>query len=90
MAEPIAARQKIQPSSFNRYFSRQSEALDEKTEKIEELKMNIQDAYREWQSALENFENAECKDMIDYYSYRIKASQIRYEYLLRKAKEVQV
>jgi hypothetical protein len=47
----------------------------------------IQDAYMEWQSALTNFENAEGKDMVDYYAYRIKASQIRYDYLLRKAKE---
>jgi len=27
------------------------------------------------------------KEMVDYFAYRIKASQIRYDYLLRKAKE---
>lgn len=51
-----------------------------------ELHEAIHEAWLEWQNALLNFENADCKDMVDYYSYRIKASQIRYEYLLRKAK----
>ena len=27
------------------------------------------------------------KEMVDYYAYKIKASEIRYDYLLRKAKE---
>ena len=72
-------------------------AKSEKTAKEEEkqayiraLTECIQDAYEEWQYALKNFEDADNKDLIDYYSYRIKASQIRYEYLLRKVKEAQV
>lgn len=56
---------------------------------MKELYENIHDAYLEWQSALSHFETAECKEMVDYFSYRIKASQIRYEYLLRKAKDHQ-
>jgi len=54
-----------------------------------ELYEAIHEAWLEWQSALLNFETADCKEMVDYYSYRIKASQIRYEYLLRKAKALQ-
>jgi len=54
-----------------------------------ELYETIHEAWMDWQSALLNFEDADCKEMVDYYSYRIKASQIRYEYLLRKAKALQ-
>ena len=51
-----------------------------------ELYETIHEAWLEWQNALLNFEDADCKEMVDYYAYRIKASQIRYEYLLKKAK----
>jgi len=53
---------------------------------LAELYETIHEAWQEWQNALINFESADCKEMVDYYAYRIKASQIRYEYLLRKAK----
>lgn len=56
---------------------------------LTELYETIREAWLEWQNALLNFENADCKEMVDYYTYRIKASQIRYEYLLRKAKALQ-
>ncbi|NMA66885.1 MAG: YaaL family protein [Clostridiaceae bacterium] len=59
----------------------------QKEENLKELRESINDAYREWQNALSNFESAEGKEMVDYYIYRIKASQIRYDYLLKKAKE---
>jgi hypothetical protein len=61
----------------------------QKDESMRELAENIKDAYMEWQSALANFEVAEGKDMVDYYAYRIKASEIRYDYLIKKAKEAQ-
>ncbi|MGI6050389.1 MAG: DUF2508 family protein [Acetivibrionales bacterium] len=59
----------------------------EKEEYMDDLADVIRDAYSEWQNALANFDTAESKEMIDYYSYRIKASEIRYGYYLRKAKE---
>jgi alpha-galactosidase/6-phospho-beta-glucosidase family protein len=67
--------------------AQEAEMLAEKEELMRELTENIQDAYIEWQNAMANFETAEGKEMVDYYSYKIKASQIRYEYLIRKAKE---
>ena len=57
--------------------------------KIRELTENIHDAYIEWKNAMANFETAEGKEMVDYYAYKIKASEIRYDYLIRKAKENQ-
>lgn len=72
-------------------FRKRSGCLSQTAEDpaLTELYETIHDAWLEWQNALLNFENADCKDMVDYYTYRIKASQIRYEYLLRKAKALQ-
>lgn len=67
--------------------ARESAKMAEKEELMRELAENIQDAYNEWQNAMANFETAEGKEMVDYYSYIIKASEIRYEYLLRMAKK---
>ncbi|HHY65174.1 MAG TPA: DUF2508 family protein [Clostridiaceae bacterium] len=67
--------------------AREAAKKAEHEEYMRELAENIRDAYMEWQNALANYETADCKEMIDYYAYRIKASEIRYEFLLRKAKE---
>ena len=67
--------------------AREAAKLAEKEEIMRELTESIQDAYTEWQNAMANFETAQSKEMVDYYSYKIKASEIRYDYLLRKAKE---
>ncbi|MGI6086134.1 MAG: DUF2508 family protein [Acetivibrionales bacterium] len=72
---------------INRAKAKEAAELAEKEVLLRELTENIRDAYIEWQNAMANFETAEGKEMVDYYSYKIKASEIRYEYLLRKAKE---
>ncbi|HHW23425.1 MAG TPA: DUF2508 family protein [Clostridiaceae bacterium] len=85
-----AIKQKSYFSGFLQKFASKSKEAAKKAEHDEymrELAESIRDAYMEWQNALANYETAEGKDMIDYYAYRIKASQIRYEFLLRKAKE---
>jgi hypothetical protein len=48
---------------------------------------SIQLARAEWINANRNFEFAQDKDIIDYYTYQIKASETRYQYLLRLARE---
>lgn len=68
----------------------EKEALKSRRESMLELTEAIREAYMDWQNAMINFENADCGDMVDYYAYSIKAAQIRYEYLLRKAKQAQV
>lgn len=52
-----------------------------------ELMENIRNAKKEWVEANTNFEYVEDQEIVDYYTYKILASQIRYEYFLRKAKE---
>lgn len=82
---------KSESLNFLRKFAgakaREAAKLAEKEEHLRELTENIQDAYTEWQNAMANFETAEGKEMVDYYAYKIKASEIRYDYLIRKAKE---
>ncbi|MDD4493157.1 MAG: DUF2508 family protein [Eubacteriales bacterium] len=56
---------------------------DEKTALIED----ICNARVEWQSAVNEFENVQDKEIVDYCIYKIKAYQIRYEYLLKRARE---
>lgn len=56
---------------------------NEETELIETIK----NAKAEWVKAFVNFEYAESQDIVDYYTYNLKACEIRYEYFLKKAKE---
>lgn len=47
---------------------------------------HIKNARTEWLHACMDFEYVDDQDIIDYYTYKIKACQIRYEYFLKKAK----
>jgi len=60
--------------------------LDPERDRTALLK-NIAQARQEWLNAVSNFEQAEDSDLIDYYIYKMKACQVRYNYLLKKAKE---
>jgi len=53
----------------------------------DELIQCIKLAKSQWEIANLNFEQAQEKELIDYYAYEIKACEIRYEYFLKKAKE---
>lgn len=55
-------------------------------EKKIELIVSIIKAKRELNLAIKNFETAE-KGLIDYYSYQIKASKSKIDFLLNKAKD---
>lgn len=90
MSEQVVIKQKTDVLGLVRRLtpSREKTLEQQKNEEYyKELTENLHDAYNEWQVSLANFETAESKEMIDYYSYRIKASQIKYDYLLKKAKE---
>ena len=52
-----------------------------------ELLQSIRDVYDEWVNANRNFEYAEDEASVDYYTYRIKACEVRYDYFLKKAKQ---
>ena len=54
-------------------------------DKDEDIIKNVIKAKSELECAINNFEYAE-KDLIDYFSYQIKANQAKLDYLLKKAK----
>ena len=56
----------------------------------EELLKGIKDAKDEWEEAILNFEHADNNDIVDYYTYKIKACQIKYNFLIKKAKEKEI
>lgn len=60
-----------------------SENLNEKGDLLESISI----AKKDWACANINFEYAYDEQEIDYYAYKIKACEIRYEYLIKKAKE---
>ncbi|MDQ2086032.1 DUF2508 family protein [Herbivorax sp. ANBcel31] len=46
----------------------------------------IEKARNDWTNAIRDFEYAEDEEIVDYYTYKIKACQVRYEYFLKIAK----
>jgi len=48
---------------------------------------SITNAKREWMEASYDFNYVVDKEMVDYLSYKIKAYEARYQYLIRIAKE---
>ena len=54
-------------------------------DKDEDIIKNVIKAKAELECAINNFEYAE-NDLIDYFSYQIKANQAKLDYLLKKAK----
>ncbi|NLD46544.1 MAG: DUF2508 family protein [Clostridiaceae bacterium] len=59
----------------------------EEINEMENLIECIRNARSEWLNAITNFEYVAENGLVDYYTYSIKAYQVRYEYLLKKAKE---
>lgn len=52
------------------------------------LMLEIKAIKTQLQSAYNNFDHIQDSLMIDYYTYQIKAYEIKYEYLIKKAKEI--
>lgn len=52
-----------------------------------ELLLSINKARQEWILANYNFEFAADDGLVDYYIYKIKACEVKYEYLIKIAKE---
>jgi hypothetical protein len=60
-----------------------------KSEDIEtqELIKNLKLAQIEFETAINNYEFANDPELVDYHTYNIKATQTKYQYLLKKVKE---
>lgn len=71
---------------FNYFLDKlsKSKSYDNDTQ---DLINNLRNAQSEFETAVSNYEFAEDPELVDYYTYKIKATQTRYQYLLKKAKE---
>jgi len=53
----------------------------------QDLINHLKNAQNEFETAVRNYEFADEPELVDYYTYKIKATQTRYQYLLKKVKE---
>lgn len=59
-----------------------------KTAEERELLDEIREAYREMTATFSHFDNAVEPELIEYYTYKYKADQIKYDYLIRCMKKL--
>lgn len=68
-------------------YTRENKILEKSDEEKEiELMVSIMKAKKELDEACKNFEYAQ-EDLIDYYTYQIKATRAKFDYLVKQAKE---
>lgn len=58
-----------------------------KTQEVEDLLYLLRLTKTNWNDSISNYEYATDEEMIDYYTYQIKAQEMRFKYLLKKAKK---
>jgi hypothetical protein len=58
------------------------ECLDETQELINLLR----NTKSQWRDSISNYEYVTDEELVDYYTYQIKAQEMRFKYLLKKAK----
>ena len=70
---------------FQYLFEKITKNKPEDTDTLDLIK-NLKHAQNEFETAINNYEFANDPELVDYYTYNIKATQTRYQYLLKKAK----
>lgn len=71
------------------FFVKQRESLNpvDTQKEIEELIRLLRSTKSQWRNSISNYEYMTDEEMIDYYTYEIKALEMRFKYLLKQAKE---
>lgn len=68
-------------------YTRENKIIEKSEEEKEvELMVSIMKAKKELDEACKNFEYAQ-GDLIDYYTYQIKATRAKFDYLVKQAKQ---
>lgn len=77
---------------MSEYYLNEGKNIKDKTEEEikKELITSINNVILELNTAHENYDNAVGKEMIDYYSYQIKAFQSKYDYLIKTIKNMNI
>lgn len=76
------------PNFLKKLFHNYEEEFEKPVPDSLLLLKSIKQARQEWIEAVTNFDQADNNELIDYFIYRMKACQIRYNYLLKVAKEM--
>jgi len=86
MTETLDMYESDEPKSIGVWSWIMKKLNNEKNEK-DEMAEILKKAQADLDVAMNNYEFADEPALVDYYTYNIKAAQMKYEYLLRKAKE---
>ena len=78
--------EKKEQGIFQYLLEKITKTQPEDTDTVELIK-NLKSAQDDFETAVNNYEFANDPELVDYHTYNIKATQTRYQYLLRKAKE---
>lgn len=73
---------------FSKFLPKVQSEIDYEKDDLDkkELIECINRARNDWINANREFEYAQNDEIVDYYTYKIKACQVRYEYFLKLAK----
>ncbi len=83
----LRRRNKTIVSLIKRIIVKEKAKPEYESDEDRELIENIKKAKADWINANQNFEYVGEQGMVDYYTYNIKACQVRYEYYLKLAKQ---
>ena len=71
-------------------FIKEMKVIDRtKVNSYEELMNNIDKVKKNLESDYNNLQFIEDENLVDYYTYRIKSEEAKYDYLLREAKKIE-
>ncbi len=71
-------------------FIKEMKVMDRKSvNTYQELMNNIEKVQKNLASDYNNLQFIEDKNLVDYYTYRIKAEEAKYDYLIQEAKKVE-
>jgi len=86
MTETFELYENDEPQSIGVWSWIMKKINSSKSEKNEMMDI-LKKAQIDLDIAMNNYEFADEPALVDYYTYNIKAAQMKYEYLLKKAKE---
>ena len=84
MTETINVSGQISEKSLGVWSLFMGKIKKQKDNEKEEFKKSLEKAREEFNTAINNYEFADTPELVDYYTYNIKAAQTKYEYLLKK------
>lgn len=71
-------------------FIKEMKVMDRKNiNTYEELMSNIDKVKKNLERDYNNLQFIEDENLVDYYTYRIKSEEAKYDYLLREAKKIE-